>query len=251
MRATTLLLIALLPMSFITNVTTDMGSSPITVNLKAQADCYVSENNPDSAYGREVVLNVRSYFDGEGHYNHRTYIQFDLTTIPRDVTILSALLWLYKNPEGANPGIRNVQAFKVMGAWNEYTLDWNNQPSVSPKPAACTEVASPMKWYTWNLTQDVKAWHDQSAPNYGMMLKDEVEDSRTDYASVFLSREASHPENPFLEIRYIKSGGQTTSEITSVGSQVPSFIWVGLLLSAGVIILAGIGWRAMKRKLSS
>jgi len=197
-------------------------SSPITVVLKAQSDNYVSENNPTSCYGSEVVLNVRSYFDGQNHNNHRTYIYFDINLIPENVKILSALLWLYKNPEGANPGVRDILAFRVADAWDEYTQNWDTQPNVSQKPTASSKVDGPLKWYSWNLTQDVTAWYDGSAFNYGTMLRDAAENSRTDYASIFLSREASHPENPYLQVEYIESAESTAATSGELKEGTPS-----------------------------
>ena len=189
-------------------------SSPMQLILQAQFDCYVSQNNPDSPYGREVVLNVRSYYDGLTHSNQRSYIQFNISAIPESAKILSAILWLYKNPEGANPGVRDIQVFRVTSAWNEYTLNWNNQPETSQELSAFSNVKGAMEWYSWDLTEDVKGWHKGSAINHGVMLKDKAEDSRIDYASVFLSREASHPENPFMKVDITENGSETTTTQT-------------------------------------
>jgi len=224
-------------------------SSPITVVLKAQSDNYVSENNPTSCYGSEVVLNVRSYFDGQNHNNHRTYIYFDINLIPENVKILSALLWLYKNPEGANPGVRDILAFRVADAWDEYTQNWDTQPNVSQKPTASSKVDGPLKWYSWNLTQDVTAWYDGSAFNYGTMLRDAAENSRTDYASIFLSREASHPENPYLQVEYIESAestAATSGELTAV-SLISRFAWILLAVFAAIAIFAALRRKIAKR----
>ena len=245
--------VILFAVSFLGNLVNAIDSSPLSLTLKAQSDCYVSENNRDSTYGREVVLNVRSYSDGKYHYNHRIYIQFNISALPKDAVILSALLWLYKNPEGANPGVRNIQAFKVTSAWNEYTLNWNNQPDVSSRPATSTYVSGAFKWYSWNLIQDVRAWHNGSTLNHGTMLRDEAEDSGIDYASVFLSREASHPENPFLEIEYAKSLRETamTTQEPSIVSQIPTYAWVAIALSATIFTLAGLAWTIAKGRKSS
>jgi hypothetical protein len=172
----------------------------------------VSQNNPDSLYGREVVLNVRSYYDGQIHSNQRSYIQFNISAIPESAKILSVILWLYKNPEGANLGVRDIQAFRVASAWSEYTLNWNNQPATSQELSAFSNVNGAMEWYSWDLTEDVKSWHKGSAVNHGVMLKDKAEDSRIDYASVFLSREASHPENPFMKVDITQNGSETTTQ---------------------------------------
>jgi hypothetical protein len=157
-------------------------------------------------------------------------------------------LWLYKNPEGANIGNRNIQAYRVTGAWDEYTLNWTNQPSVSSELTAITRVDGAMKWYSWDLTVDVSAWHTGAALNHGTMLRDESEDSAVDYASVFLSREASHPENPFLEIEYAESSGATTTltgehPIADTGENA----WVLGAVSLVAILVVG-AWFVMKRR---
>jgi hypothetical protein len=249
-HVTVFLVVMLVAVGFLGNLVNAIDSSPLILLLKAQSDCYVSEKNRDSIYGREVVLNVRSCFDGKDHYNNRIYIQFNISALPKDAMILSALLWLYKNPEGANPGLRSLKAFRITNAWNEYTLNWNNQPSVSSRLTASTNVGGALKWYSWDLTQDVRAWHDGSALNYGTMPKDEVEDSRIDYASVFLSREASHPENPFLEIKYAKSLVETatTTEQGSVILQIPKYAGVAVVLSVSIFILAAVAWTHRKEE---
>jgi len=223
-----------------------------TIRLKAEFDAYVSENNPDSCYGREVVLNVRSYSKDGGHSNHRTYIMFDVSSLFKNNQIVSASLWLYKNPEGANSGIRNVQAFRVTGAWDEITLDWNNQPSFSSKLTDSTRVVGPMEWYSWDLTRDVIAWHKGLEINHGTMLKDEFENSATDYASVFLSREASHPENPYLEIKYTESPLETITSMPdhATDSQImKDLVTYATVVSIVIIIVfASLRWIMLRRK---
>jgi hypothetical protein len=218
------------------------------LTLSAQFDVYVSSNNPDSCYGRDVVLNVRSYIEGKKQYNHRTYIQFNISVIPKNVSILSANLWLYKNPEGANIGNRKIRAYRVTGAWDEYALNWTNQPSVSSEPTAITLVNGAMKWYCWDITVDVKAWYTGAALNHGTMLRDESEDSVVDFASVFLSREASHPENPFLEIEYAKS----SVPMTTVAEEHPidgtgEDLWIPVAVPL-VAALAAAAWFVTKRR---
>ena len=225
-----------------------LGVSPSRIRLSAQFDVYVSSNNPESCYGRDVVLNVRSYLEGKIQYNHRTYIQFNISVIPKNGIILSANLWLYKNPEGANIGNRNIQAYRVTGAWNEYTLNWTNQPSISSKPTAITRVDGAMKWYGWDLMVDVSAWHAGAALNHGTILRDESEDSTVDYASVFLSREASHPENPYLEVEYAESSVATTT-VTGERSMSDSGENGRILAVVSLVaILAGVAWFVMKRR---
>jgi len=246
------LVVILVVTAFLGNHRNALSLSSTTIRLKAEFDAYVSGNNPGSCYGREVVLNVRSYSKDGGHSNHRTYIMFDVSSLFKNIQIVSASLWLYKNPEGANPGIRNVQAFRVTGAWNEITLDWNNQPSVSSKPTDSTRVAGPMEWYSWDLTQDVIAWHKGSEINHGTMLKDEFENSGTDYASVFLSREATHPQNPYLEIKYIESPltTVTTSQERTADSQIvkEQATWIPVMLIVIVTVFALLTWITLRRK---
>jgi cbb3-type cytochrome oxidase subunit 3 len=163
------------------------------------------------------------------------------------VTIASAFLWLYKNPEGANPGVRNIQAFTVTEPWDEHTLNWNNQPSISSTPTTVTFVEGAMKWYSWDITKDVAAWYRGTALNNGTMLRDETEDSKIDYASVFLSRSATHPENPYLEIKYAESNGGSVATEGPIAGEMVKEPWVfGVLLM--IILLAGSGLIIMKKR---
>jgi hypothetical protein len=239
-------MIVIIGIGFLNSIEASEGSSTI-LRLTAESDCYVSENNPESAYGKEVVLNVRSYTDGKQRFNHRSYIHFDINKLPINVKVISAILWLYKNPEGANPGIRNILAFKVVDSWNENTLNWNNKPDVSNDPTAYTIVGGSLEWYKWDITEDVKAWYGGITPNYGTMLRDEFENSEIDYASVFLSSEASHPENPILEIDYQSSSIQakTTQEQVS-NFRIPSNTLIFLFL---LICIPAILWFIVKNQM--
>ena len=250
MRANTatILIFTLCLASLTGNAAKVFGSTPAKIVLGAQSDAYVSEKNPDSCYGTEVILDVRSYFDGTTHFNHRTYIQFDISVLPRNVTIVSAFLWLYKNPEGANPGVRNIQAFIVTEPWDEHTLNWNNQPSISATATTATFVDGAMKWYGWDVTKDVVAWYRGTALNNGTMLRDETEDSKIDYASVFLSRSATHPENPYLEIKCAESNGGSVATGGPIAAEMVKEPWVFGVLLMIIILLAGSGLAIMKKR---
>ncbi len=244
----TILIFTLCLGSLTGNAATVFGSTAGKIVLGAQSDAYVSEKNPDSCYGTEVVLDVRSHFDGSTHFNHRTYIEFDISVLARNVTIVSAFLWLYKNPEGANPGIRKIQAFTVTEPWDEHTLNWNNQPTISATQTTATFVDGAMKWYGWDVTKDVVAWYRGTALNNGAMLRDETEDSNIDYASVFLSRSATHPENPYLEIKCVESnGGSLATGGPIAGEMVKEPLVFGVLVII-IVLLAGSGLVIMKKR---
>jgi hypothetical protein len=95
----------------------------------------------------------------------KSYLQFDLSAIPRGKVIISATLQLDQfggsNPIQAQPSY--IQLFSVSDAWNENTITWNNEPLaaenltgtwVNPLPVfpGWPGVAA-----TWDATQLVAA----------------------------------------------------------------------------------------------
>ena len=78
------------------------------------------------------------------------------------------------------------------------------------------------------------------------MLRDRIEDSQIDYASVFLSREASHPENPFMEVDYTQNGSET--DVTTDPQELTeTHLERGILLLPAIILLGTILLAIRKR----
>ncbi len=137
---------------------------------------------------------VSNWYDGE-YVNHgdevwlsvscannnadicRSYIQFDVSSIPRNSDITSAILSIYGQKSTREGGFV-VVAKKVGEAWNEHNINWDNKPYFDSH--IYDEVTPPYRDQSnpvnFDLTQLTQEWVDGTYNNYGiiLMLKEEV-----------------------------------------------------------------------------
>jgi hypothetical protein len=100
---------------------------------------------------------------------HQVFVAFDMTELPADARIESAELRLYFNGNYAN-GESTVEVGRVDAAWDELTLTWNNQPSISWNGSSAA-VGDAEGEIAWNVTDIVRSWKTGSAENHGFGLR--------------------------------------------------------------------------------
>ena len=170
-----------------------LGPAPValastTVTFYAtNMDSYVQQNSAGTNYGDDTSLYVRSR--SSGNRNWRTYVRFDLSSLPTGATIVSATLRL--NITTAPSASRTYQVYRVTGNWAEGTITWANQPNVAGSPTASATIGSPTGWKEWDITSDVQAFYAGTATNYGWRIRDQTESSPTDYQGTFSSSETT------------------------------------------------------------
>ena len=108
-----------------------------SLTLCAVADATINEADPGSNYGAEPLLQV-GYGQGQNEpFARRALLRFDLGLIPPDAEIVEAH---FEAGQVLADGLNLVQLplYAVRGSWTETAVTWNNQPPVSPAPAAST-----------------------------------------------------------------------------------------------------------------
>ena len=107
---------------------------------------------------------------GSNSWYYRTFLQYDLSGIPINSTILSAKMYIYcrsQNDNAAKNGTTNIS--RVTSDWNEATLSWNKQPTFTgsylPKNVSPPSVGT---WGEWDITSLVNEWYTKQYPNYGL-----------------------------------------------------------------------------------
>jgi len=174
----------------------------VTVTFYPVADAYVWADDPTSNFGGSDHLYVGRgiLFDPDftpTDMRMRTFIRFNLSGIPAGATVLSAQLRLYRD-SGVGSGILNVH--RVLGNWTETGLHWNNQPSFASSPTDGIPVGG--DWHEWDVTADVQAFVNGSAPNHGWVIKWDQETSPVRIAG-FRAREYTGTDfDPRLVITY-------------------------------------------------
>lgn len=102
-------------------------------------DAYVRDLSADVNIGYHPDFNAMAWTYYGEPVHVRSFIQFDYSSIPAGAKILSAKLSLYNNPLSLNnsgyhssqSGSNEAYISRVLSAWDEEKITWNNQPAVS------------------------------------------------------------------------------------------------------------------------
>ncbi len=189
-------------------------TEPTTSGYSPIIDSYVNEKSPNSNYGNDSELEVRSKNCPNPLGNKRTFIEFDFH-FPAGTIINSAFLKLYMKDAPSED--RTYEARRVLAYWKERDpgpgdgIDWNNQPAVEGVTNSVSSGDTNPKWLEWNITSDVQGFVDGTYSNYGWRLSDGVESSETPYEAKFHSRESNTVDKrPVLEITFTPPEVTTT-----------------------------------------
>ena len=114
---------------------------------------------------------------GSYDYIFRTFLQFDLSGIPEDASIISATMYVLSNDyynDNAMSGTTNIA--RVTSEWDETTCCWNNMPSWTGNYLT-SNVNPPKsgKWAEWDITTLVQEWVYGCYPNYGLHVRNNNE----------------------------------------------------------------------------
>ena len=97
-------------------------------------DAIVHSLHPANNYGASPNL-IAAAWTYQGTFGIiRGLFKFDLTSLPEDMQIQSAYLNLYHNPTSGHEGHagNNIAWIsKVVGNWDEFAVNWNNQPATT------------------------------------------------------------------------------------------------------------------------
>jgi hypothetical protein len=193
-----------------------VGGPVERAEFEPNADAYVLSSVPDMNFGNEYSIKVMtaapSLLEPLERWSSWSYLSFDLSNIPTDVIVHSAVLRLYASDNdviGTVPLPRIYDLYQITSAWEESTITWNNKPSVAASPSSDTPISDIYTYYYWDITSLVRGWISGSTPNYGVMLRDR--ETLTEPVSLvefsFVSRDWSgHEEAPRLVVVYSPPG---------------------------------------------
>ena len=151
--------------------------------LIAGSDARVQEKNGTTNYGTATTLKVQSWKNGN---NIRTFVQFDVSSIPAGSTVSSATLTLCATTVPSST--RTYDAHLVTSSWSEGSVTWNTQPSVAGAATDSATTPGSAACMTWTTTSDVQAWVDGTANN-GWRISDSAEGNNQRRDAIYRSRE--------------------------------------------------------------
>ncbi len=178
-----------------------LTSDQTQVVIPPVADAYIASERPNQNFGRSTGLFLGYNLEGDHFGAQRILIRFDLeSSLPEGVHITDAELLLslgFSKPEDDEPMPTRLQ--RVDSPWEETTVTWNTEPTWGPTYTV-EYVDSAPGWYTWEVTDLVRAWYSDTVDNFGMqIIGDEVVQQRE---RAFHARETSTSHHPRLVVTY-------------------------------------------------
>jgi len=173
--------------SYSSALTAGLGTTT-AYRLAVDQDSWIDESQPGDSNGNAASLSIG--FDGSDEA--RALFRYDLSTVPVESSVLSAVAWFYidgQHPEGA------IDLHRISADWDEGTATWHElgDSFFGEVLASIPAQDSASRWVAVNLTAQTQAWVN-GEDNYGFALRSMVAGLGASYAS----RESS--EAPYLEL---------------------------------------------------
>ena len=183
-------------------------SSTIQPDVNASKDAPVFQNHPDTNYNdNELVVSQHAAYT-----QARSYLQFNLSSIPSGAVIIGARLGLWYSYSDVGSTDASFGVYKVTGEWNASNITWTNQTTYATSAAATATVpADPTyDFIYWNIIDLAKGWCNGSIANNGLVLAS-TDETSINGARIFLSSVATNAsQRPMLEIIYFNPSPITT-----------------------------------------
>lgn len=179
-----------------------MAAEPTTVVIQpSSADTFARQSNPTkNVDGRKNI-----WVTSASGANDRSFVQFDLSSVPASASITAAELTLYLKT--APSASRTILAQRIAGNWGASSLTWNNQPGTAGTAVAAQSGSQSKVFLSWNVTADVQAMVDGSVSNHGWRIADAQEDSSTEYGCKFGTMETNDgTQRPKLTVTFTLNG---------------------------------------------
>ena len=188
------------------------GGTSFRSTLVAVKDSYVNSLAANTNYGTAITLRVGPYYAIPTNGVYRTFVAFDLASLPADAVILTATLELYQTVSGN----ASIAAQALTGDWSEVAVTWNNQPASTTVDESLGELTD--SWYRWNITSIVQKWRSSALTNYGVRLAQSG--TALIGAHQFSSREGV--DAPRLVVEYVRRTTLTSQTDTTVSEANPT-----------------------------
>ena len=162
---------------------------------------YVDQASPSTTHGSETCLEVATKISG----NKRSFLKFDLSSVPAGATISSAKLWLDSYWYYNWVPIKNtahVQTYSVSNdGWTEGTLCWDNQPGLGN--LLDQTYVNNYKWFSWNVDNFVsQEYGGDKVASLCLKVENESYDNVLRRCRFYSSECDNAVYRPYLEVVY-------------------------------------------------
>ena len=178
-------------------------------------DTHVRHVYPNTNYGSyDEIVTRNEYGLGGGGYGIDTLIEFDLSDFSGDTIISASLMLYYSRYSETNPAGRLLTLYKITSEWDEYTVTWNNRPSISGDVSSSANVPSGTgTWMQIDVTDDVQDFADDALTNHGWQLMDETYWGGPDIPAAYFPSTDGSDNFPYLEVESENGGNPFDSSI--------------------------------------
>ena len=200
------------------------GFSQNTITLQPDStlgkDALIESFCPNKNYKNHPNIQAEAWTEGGVPGIDRSLFAFDLSQLPSEIIVNSALLSLYYAPQynglthSTLSGSNECIIQRIINSWDESTVTWNNQPSTT----SVNQVTLPQSsfdsqdYLNIDVTSLVKDMLDSNEiMNMGFMISlvTEVHYRRMSFASSDYVNSSKHPK---LVINYISTIGVQNTE---------------------------------------
>lgn len=141
-------------------------------------DAFIYDYNPDSNLGDHPDFIASAWTAAGSEVIVRSFIKFDLDTIPSNAIICSAKLSLYSydsphyGTHSTLSGSNKSYLQRVLQDWEENTITWNNQPQADTVNIVqlAPSIGSIQDYTNIDVTNLIRIMSSDSIENYGLMF---------------------------------------------------------------------------------
>jgi hypothetical protein len=196
------------------------SAATATVSLSATDSIAVGNGLANPFAGTGLFVGSQSQTTSYG--DQRSWLKFDLSSLPGNRVVTSATLNLFNYYNMVNP--QQVEVYGgTSNSWTASTITWGNQAALGTAALATTPVQARVAWYSWDVTSFVNQ-NSTGDSLVSLVLKAQAENGTTNYAAFFRNTYIS--QTPVLTVTY---------DVTP--TPIPAAAW---LLGSGLLSLVGI-----------
>lgn len=196
----------------------DTTSETLQPGPSGGIDANVSEVNPTQNYETSTILNAGN---GSSDYTYRSYLKFDISSIPSAAVIVSATISLYQyNGTLVQESTATIGVHQVTSNWTESAVTWNNQPTHDATAEDTNNCNATVDgWYDWDVTTLFSDWHSGAASNYGVVVRQGGETNKR-YVAQFRSSDYTNNTSlrPKLTVVYTLDEAVSGSEVSTTST---------------------------------